>query len=77
MSLDQSLKTGGALSKHNNVLKRTVRIAKLQDEGRWSAENSPFGLPKIAHRKSKIGGKVKKKAEEGAAGEPAKEGAAK
>lgn len=81
MSMDKSLKTAGALSKHRNVLKRAERILKLQDEGRWPEDQGPFGLVKVAHRKVKVGGKEKKKEEtaeaaavEGAA--PAAEAAA-
>ena len=69
MSIDKSLKTGGGLSKHRNVLKRAERIAKLQDDGRWTSGQSPFGLIKVAHRLANIGGKVKKKAETAATAE--------
>ncbi len=78
MSIDKSLKTTGALSKHRNVLTRAERIEKLKDEDRWLEDQSPFGLIKVAHRKAKVGGKVKEKAEvtaEGEGEEPA-EGAA-
>ena len=65
MSLDKSLKTSGALTKHHNVLSRAARIEKLKDEERFTdGENSPIGLPKVAHRKLKVGGKTKKKAED-------------
>jgi small basic protein (TIGR04137 family) len=69
MSIDKSLKTTGALSEHRNVLKRAERIEILKDEDRWSEDSSPFGLIKVAHRKAKVGGKVKKKVEAAAAGE--------
>ena len=72
MSIDKSLKTTGALSEHRNVLTRAERIEKLKDEDRWLEDQSPFGLIKVAHRKSKVGGKVKKKTE--VAGEGAAEG---
>ncbi len=72
MSIDKSLKTSGALSKHRNVLTRAERIEKLKDEDRWLEDQSPFGLIKVAHRKAKVGGKVKKKTE--VAGEGAAEG---
>ena len=61
MSIDQSLKTKGATSRHRNVLRRAERIAKLQEEGRWEDDSSPFGLVKVSHRKVKVGGKSKKK----------------
>ena len=72
MSIDKSLKTSGALSKHRNVLKRAERIEILKDEDRWPEDSSPFGLIKVAHRKSKVGGKIKKKTEEAAEGEAEK-----
>ncbi len=69
MSIDKSLKTSGALAEHRNVLKRAERIEILKDEERWPEDSSPFGLIKVAHRKSKVGGKVKKKIEDAAEGE--------
>ncbi len=78
MSIDKSLKTSGALAEHRNVLKRAERIEILKDEDRWPEDASAFGLIKVAHRKSKVGGKVKKKIEDGAAegeGEKPAEGA--
>ena len=77
MSLDKSLKTSGALSRHRNVLKRAERVEQLQDEERWQDRQSPFGLIKVAHRKAKTGGKTKEKPVEGegaAEGEVAVEG---
>ena len=78
MSIDKSLKTSGALAEHRNVLKRAERIEILKDEDRWPEDASPFGLIKVAHRKSKVGGKVKKKIEDAAEaeGEKPAEGAA-
>jgi len=78
MSIDKSLKTRGALAEHRNVLKRAERIEILKDEDRWAEDQSPFGLVKVAHRKSKVGGKVKKTVEGAAEGEAEKtaEGAA-
>ena len=67
MSLDRSLKIKGALTRHRNVLSRAERIAVLKDEERWSEDNSLFGLPKVAHRKSHAGRKAAKTAEEAAA----------
>ena len=69
MSIDKSLKTSGALSKHRNVLTRAERIEKLKDEDRWLEDQSPFGLIKVAHRKAKVGGKVKEKPEAAAESE--------
>ena len=62
MSVDRSLKIKGALERHRNVLSRAERVEKLKDEERWSEEQSVFGLPKIAHRKSHAGKKVKEEA---------------
>jgi len=57
MSIDPSLKIKGALSRHRNVLKRAERIEQLKEEERWTEEDSLFGLPKVAHRKSHAGRK--------------------
>ncbi len=77
MSVDRSLKSHHALSRHRNVLTRTERIEFLLDDGRWDEEkDSVFGLPKVGHRKTSVGKKVKKQATaEGEAGESPEEGA--
>ncbi|MGQ9651391.1 MAG: small basic protein [Phycisphaerae bacterium] len=69
MSLDPSLKVGGGLSRHRNVLTRDERLAKLREAERWEEGKSVFGLPKVANRSVKVGKKTKKKEEaaEGAA----------
>lgn len=59
MSVDRSLKIKGALTRHRNVLSRAERIEVLEEEQRWSQEESVFGLPKVAHRKSHAGKKAK------------------
>ncbi len=65
MSLDSSLKIGGGLVRHRNVLTRAERIAKLQQNGSFDNEkDSPLGLVKVAHRKLVTAKKPKKKAEE-------------
>lgn len=69
MSLDRSLKAGGSLVRHRNVLNRSERLARLLKEGRMT-EDKPFilGLPKVANRKVAVAKKSGKKAEgEGAA----------
>lgn len=79
MSMDRSLKTGGNLVRHRNVLTRAERLKKLTDEERWNPEKSVFGLVKVSNRTAKMGKKVKKKdeaAEGAAAGAPAAAGAA-
>ena len=60
MSIDRSLKIKGALSRHRNVLSRAERIEKLAEEQQWSDQDSVFGLPKVAHRKSASGKKIAK-----------------
>jgi small basic protein (TIGR04137 family) len=70
MSVDRSLKIKGALTRHRNVLSRAERIGRLKDEDKWTEENSVFGLPKVAHRKSHAGRKVKEAAPKEAAAEP-------
>ncbi len=72
MSMDRSLKSRGALTRHRNVLKRTERIEILEDEQRWDSTQSVFALPKVAHRKSTAGHKAKK-AETPAEAEPGAE----
>ncbi len=67
MSIDRSLKIKGALTRHRNVLTRAERIDKLKEEERWTEEDSLLGLPKVAHRKSHAGKKIKEA--------PGKEGA--
>jgi len=59
MSVDRSLKIKGALTRHRNVPTRAERIEQLKDEERWSEGDSVLGLPKVAHRKSHAGRKVK------------------
>jgi len=66
MSIDRSLKTSSSLSRHRNVLKRAERLAILEDEGRWvEGRDTLLGLPKVGHRKSAAGKKVKKIKTEG------------
>jgi hypothetical protein len=42
------------------VLKRDERVEQLKGEERWSENESVFGLPKVAHRKSHAGRKAAK-----------------
>lgn len=61
MSMDPTLKTHGGLRKSRSVLKRSERIARLVDEGKFDPEaGSPLGLPKTKIRHSKAGTKTKK-----------------
>ncbi len=57
MSIDRSLKTKGALSRHRNVLSRAERIKQLENEDRWEEGAPVTGLPKVAHRKGHSGKK--------------------
>ncbi len=68
MSIHPSLKTGGGLSKHRNVLNRSERLERLEEEGKWKEEdNSVLGLPKVRNIKMKAKKKAKKEeGEEGA-----------
>ena len=68
MSLDPSLRGKSTLERHRNVLKRSERIAVLEDQEKWSQEKSSvFALVKVAHRKASTGKKpAKTEAAEGA-----------
>lgn len=76
MSLDKSLKSKSSLERHRNVLKRSERIEVLQRDDRWDPGQSPFGLPKVAHRKAKVGKRGKAAHAEGEAAAGTKEGGA-
>jgi small basic protein (TIGR04137 family) len=62
MSIDKSLRRKNSLERSRNVLTRDERIKVLQDEERWTAGRSPYGLPKV--RVLKIAKKPKKAAKE-------------
>jgi small basic protein (TIGR04137 family) len=66
MSLDRSLKSANSLIRHRNVLTRAERLDKLKEEERWDDNKSPFGLPKVAHRKMEVAKAVKEETAEGA-----------
>ena len=68
MSLDRSLKGKSTLERHRNVLRRSERIAVLEDNEKWGeAKDSVFGLVKVAHRKQ-VAAKKAPKAEVAADG---------
>ncbi|MEX0776138.1 MAG: small basic protein [Phycisphaeraceae bacterium] len=68
MSIDRSLKVGGNLARHRNVLSRPERIARLAEKGRFDAEKgSPLNLPKVANRKVAAAAKAAKKKDAAAA----------
>ena len=69
MSVHKSLRTGGSLAKHRNVLTRAERIKFLEDGGNWrDGQNSVYGLRKV--KSIKVAAKkkaAKKEAADGAA----------
>ena len=68
MSIDSSLKIGGGLAKHRNVLTRPERVAKLASQGKFDiSDDNPLGLPKVGNRKI-VTGKKKSKKDEAAEG---------
>jgi small basic protein (TIGR04137 family) len=61
MSADPSLKMRDALTRHRNVLTRDERMQVLIENERFDeTTDSPFGLPKVAHRKVQAAKKDKK-----------------
>ena len=61
MTLDRSLRSGGAMLRQRSVLTRAERIATLMEEGKFDpVGNSPMGLPKVAVKHSRAGHKAKK-----------------
>ncbi len=69
MSIHKSLSAKGRLRRQRNVLSRLERIEKLEEEGRWSEEESIFGLPKVRVARVRRGTKKKAKEEEKASAE--------
>lgn len=68
MSLDRSLKTGGGLAKHRNVLSRAERVTRLSEHGKFDmGKDDPTGLPKVANRKVVTAAKTPKKVDAAAA----------
>ena len=72
MSMDKSLKSKNTLQRHRNVLTRAERVQYLKETERWTDDTSPFGMPKIVHRKAAVG--KKDKAEKKDEGEETTEG---
>jgi small basic protein (TIGR04137 family) len=65
MSVHKSLITKSRLKRERNVLTRVERLAKLEEDGRWTEDDSVFSLPKVrVMRLKKSHGKKKKKDEE-------------
>ena len=67
MSMDRSLKSKASLSRHRNVLTRAERIKILEEQEKRRPDDMATGLPKVAHRKAAVGGKIKKAKEEAGA----------
>jgi len=71
MSLDSSLKSGGGLSRHRNVLTRAERVARLAKTDGFDIEkDNPLGIRKVGNRKL-VTGKTTKKKKDAAADEAA------
>lgn len=69
MSVHKSLRTGGSLAKHRNVLTRSERIKILEDGGGWrEGANSVLGLRKV--KSIKVAAKKKAAKKEEAAATP-------
>ncbi len=47
MSIDKSLKRKNTLAGIRSVMTRVERMSKLVEEGKMSAEDSPYGMPKV------------------------------
>ena len=78
MSVHKSLRTGGSLVKHRNVLTRTERVKFLEEAGEWrEGQNTVLGLRKVKSIKLAAQKKVKKEAAaEGVGAAPASGAAA-
>jgi small basic protein (TIGR04137 family) len=73
MSIDKSLRRKGGLTRTRCVLKRSERILKMLEDGKFAEGQSPFGLPKTRVQKVVLKKKAKKEeaaGEAGAAGAP-------
>ncbi|TAH35019.1 MAG: small basic protein [Planctomycetota bacterium] len=66
MSIHKSLFIGGASTEKRSVFTRRERIERLQKEGRWSEEESVFGVVKVRTAFKSAVRKPKKAAAEGA-----------
>ena len=76
MSIDKSLRTRGALERHRSVLTRAERIEQLEEDERWTDEESVLGIPKVRNLRVKRskGRPEKEEGAEGAEAAPAAEG---
>ena len=67
MSQHPTLKIDSVGAKHRNVLNRTERIKKMQEQNKWQERTSVYNLPKVKSMKIKVK-KTKEAPAEGAAG---------
>lgn len=67
MSIDKSLKRKSGGMQNRSVLKRTERIQKMMDDGKWVDGMSPYGIPKTRFQKVVIKKKAKAEKTEGEA----------
>ena len=63
MSIDRSLKSKDSLARHRNVLTRSERLDKLEEDERWNEGDSVLALPKVLHRKAVVSKKEKAEVE--------------
>ena len=68
MSIDKSLRRKGGLTRTRCVLKRSERILKMLEDGKFAEGQSPFGLPKTRVQKVVLKKKAKKEEAAGEAG---------
>ena len=61
MSIDKSLKRKSGANTNRSVMKRTERILKMMEDGKWVDGTSPFGIPKTRVQKIAVKKKVKAK----------------
>ncbi len=59
MTIDKSLKVRSGTSRSRNVLTRAERLAKLQENDRWTEGDCVLGLPKV--KVARVALKKKKK----------------
>ncbi len=70
MSIDKSLRRKGGMGRNRCVMKRSERILKMMEDGKWTEGQSPFGIPKTRVQKI-ILKKKKEKVADGDAAAPA------
>ena len=76
MTIHKSLRVRASLSRARNVWKRVERVIKLEEDGKFAADRSVFGLPKVKTRLKVKAVKAPKKEAAAVPGAPGAEGAA-